>query len=325
MRNLPRGWFFLVGLLMLLPGVKARAWNSTGHQVGAEIAWRELKPAVREKVLAILRQHPQFAAQLEPSEVKADSPEFGERVFARASTWPDIVRSARGKDREYHHPEWHYINTPIIAEGTDRATLEIPPVGEKPEAGKPPQNILQAMNGCVERLKNADAPVAERAVALAWIEHLVGDVHQPLHASAYFSPDYLKGDRGGNLFMVKYHNVLTNLHSFWDELLGKYMEHRLVNAVTEKVLEGHPRASLEKELAVTAFADWAAESFKLANDVVYAGGKLKGLTREASAADQGATTPELPEKYDEQARDAARLRVALAGYRLADLLNRILE
>src|SRR5689334_14540496 len=113
MRNLPRGWFVLVGLLMLLPGVKARAWNSTGHQVVAEIAWRELKPAVREKVLAILRQHPQFAAQLEPSEVKADSAEFGERVFARASTWPDIVRSARGKDREFHHPEWHYINTPI--------------------------------------------------------------------------------------------------------------------------------------------------------------------------------------------------------------------
>jgi hypothetical protein len=311
-------------LLALLPST-ARAWNSTGHQVISQIAWRELKPAVREKILALLKQHPQYEKQLEPTAVKPDDPSFAMRVFARASTWPDIVRSARGKDREFHHPEWHYVNNPIVAEGADRSILQIPPLGEKLEAGKPPQNILQALEFCVAQIKDAQVPAADKAVALAWLEHLVGDVHQPLHACAYFSRDYLKGDRGGNLFMVKFHNVVTNLHSFWDERLGGYMEQRLIEAVTEKVVEKHPRASLEKELAVTAFTEWAAESYKLAYDVVYQGGKLKGLTREASAADKGATTPELPEQYDEQSRDAARLRVALAGYRLADLLNRLLE
>ena len=68
-----------------------------------------------------------------------------------------------------------------------------------------------------------------------------------------------------------------------------------------------------------------AESFVVARDVVYGSGKLKGVTRDASVADKGATTPELPEKYDETARETARLRVALAGYRLADVLNALFE
>jgi hypothetical protein len=125
--------------------------------------------------------------------------------------------------------------------------------------------------------------------------------------------------------MVKYHNVPTNLHAFWDDLLGGYVAPRLVAAVTDKALEGHSRESLAKELAATKYTDWSAESFALARDVVYQSGKLPGVTRDASAADKGATTPELPEKYDQTARDVARTRVTLAGYRLADLLNRIFE
>jgi hypothetical protein len=302
------------------------AWNSTGHQVIAQIAWREMTPPVREKVLAILKQHPQYEKQLAPEGVAADDPEFAMRVFARAATWPDVVRSARGKEKEYHKPEWHYINKPVLAEGTDPATIEPPPLGEKLEEGKPPQNILQALEWNLTTLKRADAPAAEKALAISWLEHLVGDLHQPLHTCAFFSPDYLKGDRGGNSFMVKHHASVTNLHAFWDDLLGGYMASKLVDAVTAKVLETHPRASLEKELAgSTTFIAWHAEGFALARDVVYQGGKLKGVTREASVADKGATTPELPPGYDETAREAARRRVALAGYRLAGLLNKALE
>jgi hypothetical protein len=162
-------------------------------------------------------------------------------------------------------------------------------------------------------------------VALAWLVHLVGDIHQPLHACALYSADYPTGDRGGNLMMVKYHGVVTNLHAFWDERLGGYMTFKLVDAVADKAGQAYPRAALEKEIAITAFKDWAGESFALARDVVYQGGKLKGVTRAASAADKGATTPELPEKYDATARNLAHHRTALAGYRLADLLNKIFQ
>ena len=310
---------------VVLAASPARGWNGTGHQVIAQIAWNDLKPAVREKLSAILKEHPQYNVHLAPSDTPPDSPDLAMRVFMRASTWPDQIRSGRGRDREFHHPEWHYVNFPIFAGGLDRGAVELPPLGDKLEEGKPPQNILQALEWCMGRLKGVDVSNADKAVALAWLEHLVGDLHQPLHSCALFSPDYPKGDRGGNSFVVKYHGNVTNLHSFWDERLGGFMNWNLVRAVTEKTAGKHPRSSLQKELAATGFTDWSTESYNLAKDVVYAGGTLKGTTREASAADKGASAPELPEKYDEAANDAARLRVALAGYRLADLLNRTFE
>lgn len=312
-------------IALLFPAIDARAWNGTGHQVIAEIAWRNLTPAVRDKVLTLLKQHPHFARRLDATEPNSEPVDYALRVFQHAATWPDMMRSARGDEKEYHHPAWHYVDFPIILEGTDREKLTLPPTSDKLEPGKPPENVLQALEWCQERLKNPEATATEKAVALAWIEHLVGDIHQPCHAVGLFSNDYPAGDKGGNLFMVKYHGNVTNLHTFWDDLLGGYMSFKLIDAVTDKVVEEHPRASLEKELAVTKPTDWAAESFATARDVVYGGGKLKGVTRDASTADKGATTPDLPEGYDKAARDAAHLRAALAGYRLANAINAIFE
>lgn len=315
-------WLALFAPLLLLCVARpAAAWNATGHEVVAELAWQDLKPAVRDKVTELLKQHPLYAAQLIPNGAAPDAPDLALRVFMRSATWPDIIRSGRG--REYHHPEWHYVDNPILAEGMDRNAIEVPPLGDKLEPGKAPQNILQALQWSVDKIKQPDAPAADKAIALCWLVHLVGDIHQPLHSCEFFSPDYPKGDRGGNLWMVKYHGVVTNLHSFWDERLGGYMTWTLVDAVTQKTAEKNPRNTLEKELAVTKWTDWSQESFALARDVVYGGGKLKGVTREASNANQGTTTPELPEGYDQAANDAARLRTALAGYRLADLINRL--
>jgi len=192
----------LIGM-MLIAAAPARAWNTTGHQVVAEVAWRNLTPAVRAKVLELLKQHPHFERRLAPTEPDTEPVDYALRVFQHASTWPDMMRSARPDEKSYHHAPWHYIDYPIIAEGTDKATLTLPPVEEKLEGNKGPQNVLQALDWNLARLKDANAPAAERAVALAWIEHLVGDVHQPLHASSFFSADYPRGDKGGNSFAVK--------------------------------------------------------------------------------------------------------------------------
>src|SRR5829696_5298684 len=89
----------------------ALAWNGTGHQVVAQIAWRDLKPAVREKVVALLKQHPHFAKYIEPADVTAEHPDYGLRAFMAAATWPDLIRTARAKpERDFHRGEWHYIN-----------------------------------------------------------------------------------------------------------------------------------------------------------------------------------------------------------------------
>jgi len=307
-------------LLLAVATPSARAWNATGHEVVAEIAWRDLKPAVRQKVTALLKQHPQYTTYLAPADLPPDAPEYDLRVFMRAAIWPDLIRSGRGRDREFHHPEWHYVDFPILQANVDVAAAGLPSTSDKLEEGKPPANLLQAFALNAQRLGTAETPGPDKALALAWIEHLTGDVHQPLHSCTFVSPDYPKGDRGGNSFTIKYHGVPTNLHSFWDERLGGYMAWRLVDAVSDKTADKNPRSAFEKELAVDKVTDWAQESFTLARDVVYDGGKLKGGQRDAKD-----NAPELPDGYDATANELARRRTALAGYRLADLLNRLFE
>jgi hypothetical protein len=314
------GVIVLPFLLLAAASIPALAWNATGHEVVAEIAWRELKPAVREKITALLKEHPQYTTYLAPADVQPDAPEYNLRVFMRAAIWSDLVRSGRGRDREFHHPEWHYVDFPIVLGNVDLAAAGLPPTSDKLEEGKPPQNLLQAFEFNLQRLRTADTPAPDKAVALTWVEHLVGDVHQPLHSCTLVTPDYPRGDRGGNSFAIKYRGVPTNLHSFWDERLGGYMAWRLVDAVTDKAAEANPRSNFEKELADDKVTDWAKESFALARDVVYDGGKLKGGQRDAKDA-----APELPEGYDATANELARRRAALAGYRLADLLNHLFE
>src|SRR3954471_1267727 len=58
----------LLLIALLFPAANARAWNASGHQVIAEIAWRNLTPAVRDKVLTLLKQHPHFAKRLDSTE-----------------------------------------------------------------------------------------------------------------------------------------------------------------------------------------------------------------------------------------------------------------
>jgi S1/P1 Nuclease len=319
--------FAFAALVVLAAALPARGWNGTGHQAISQIAWRNLKPQVRTRIAALVGKHPYFERHLQPAEMAADAPDYAMRSFMLASTWPDLLRQSRDpKERQYHHAEWHYVNIPIIPEGTDRSVLEIPPIELKLEDDKPPQNIAQALEWNVRRVKDAGVSDADKAVALAWVLHLVGDVHQPLHACAVYSADYPAGDRGGNLFMIKYHGNVTDLHTFWDEVLGRYVAPKLLDQVTAKVLEENPRERFAEQLKVTGFEHWIDESFAIAKNVTYLGGKLKGVTRAASVADKsGNGVPELPEGYDVKAREMARARIALAGYRLADLLNSIFE
>ena len=316
-----------VALACLVMSLPVRAWNGTGHQVVCQIAWRDLRPEVRAKITALIQKHPYFKRHLEPADAGSDTPEYAMRSFMLAATWPDLLRGARDpKERQHHRAEWHYVNLPIIPEGTDRSAIQVGPTELKLDPARAPQNITQALEWCIRRVKDPAASLEEQAVVLAWILHLVGDLHQPLHASGVYSADYPAGDRGGNLFMVKYHGNVTDLHTFWDNILGRYEAPRLITAVTEKVLAEHPRQKLAERLKLESLAGWTNESFALSRDIVYVRGKLKGITRAASIEDKtGTSVPELPEGYDVTTRETARVQLAVAGYRLADLLNRVFE
>jgi len=182
----------------------AFAWNFVGHEVIARIAWDRITPEARESIVAILRQHP----ALEHDLLKGMPADFGDAdlfAFMVAATWPDIIRDkANPWNATHHHSVWHYINIPIIPEGTDVTLLRGAVTGPMEWVeGTDPANVVQALQKCVTDLADPNLPGPEKAIALSWYLHLAGDLHQPLHAGTLFDARFPEGDRGGNGSMVR--------------------------------------------------------------------------------------------------------------------------
>jgi hypothetical protein len=99
--------------------------------------------------------------------------------------WPDDIRGTP-QDR----PKWHYINYPFK------------PPGEPASVHAPDKdNIVQAFADNLKEVQHGRR-ASDRAVALCWVFHLVGDVHQPLHTVQLFSERVRRGDHGGNSFYI---------------------------------------------------------------------------------------------------------------------------
>jgi hypothetical protein len=176
----------------------------------------------------------------------------------------------------------------------------------------------------------SDMPDEAKAIYLCWLLHLIGDLHQPLHAAALVSEDHPKGDQGGNLFLVssKKGGPAVNLHFYWDALLfGQDAPYKDIEARSNELLRD-PKLQRDQlpELKATDFRAWAEESARLAREVVYQGGKLAGAPRPKGKADLAQVqAPVLPDGYEQAAREVARRRMALAGYRIADRLREVLQ
>jgi hypothetical protein len=160
----------------------------------------------------------------------------------------------------------------------------------------------------------------EKAMALSWVFHLVGDVHQPLHTAALVRPPMFTvgdgGDHGGTRFFIRPRaNAQTvHLHRFWDGLVIGSETFRSVNNKAKELLGRFPRSSLS-ELSETRFLRWGdTESLAIAKRDAYLNGTLQGSTDK----DNGVV---LPSGYADDVKPIAERRAALAGYRIADLLR----
>jgi S1/P1 Nuclease len=235
-------------------------------------------------------------------------------LFMQAARWPDDVRM---KDKQYHRGPWHYVNLPFKPEGQ--------PDNVKTKDAEP-VNILTALAENESIVKNENAP-ERKAIALAWLFHLVGDVHQPLHTAQLFTVDYPKGDRGGNEICVRATPAgqPMDLHRFWDGVITSSQNlTRLRNEATAlRNRQGFERSQLT-ELANANFESWAKESFEIATKIVYRNGGRIGSPR-GGAVDcaMAAAAPVLPVGYVVSASWIADRRMILAGSRLADLLTRV--
>ena len=175
-------------------------------------------------------------------------------------------------------------------------------------------------------VKNENEPV-RKAIALAWLFHLVGDIHQPLHTAQLFTVDYPNGDRGGNQTCVRVTQVAQpmNLHRFWDGVITSSSNlTRLRNEAT--VLRSRQEFQRDQltELESTSFESWAKESFDIATKIAYRNGGRVGIPKGGNMdCTIVAAAPVLPAGYVVNASRIADRRMILAGYRLADLLTRV--
>lgn len=208
--------------------------------------------------------------------------------FVTASCFMDDIRQQR--------PDlspWHFIDYPFSADGT---------ASKEPAA----VNILSGIDWCMRGLAG---PERQQAEAMRFLEHLVGDIHQPLHCACLFSSEHPRGDKGGNQYGVV---GAANLHSYWDDggnslpaverpLNGSDVVERLAKEIEAEF----PQASLPEIKQHPTPKEWAQESYQLATTVVY----------------QIAENTEPSKAYARKARTLCRRRIALAGYRLAAALG----
>lgn len=315
----------------------ASAWNYTGHRVIATLAYDELTPEVRTRVDAILRAHPRYEPDL-----LGDMPQgydAARYAFAMSGYWPDIVRSQQNPMHfTSHHPQWHYINVryelpgappstrpsttaPTTAPATAAPTT---PSASQSSSGDP-QNVVEALAKCREDLKNPALTDTQKAVALCWLVHLVGDIHQPLHAATLYSPQFPEGDRGGNSFIVLRNRQHTNLHALWDEAIGMQSSPFMINYIAAGIrADSQFQKSALPEAADGDSSAWIKESHELARSKVYLNGALVGASNDELRRDPAIAVPGLPEGYLRDAEVVSLRRAALAGHRLSDVLNSLL-
>jgi hypothetical protein len=280
--------------------------------VVARIAWEKMKPQTREKLIALMLQAPKDAdlASLLPNDGRP-LPERQRDLFVLASTWPDMIRSDEFPERKkkYHHSIWHYTNFFWKQQNglpVDVAELQPDKINIVERLG-----FLQG-----DVVNNPDA--SERAIDVAWILHLVGDIHQPLHTSARVTETEPDGDQGGNLFKLTPQGTRRederSLHGFWDNILNESIKRKknetdlqYANRIAARIMKDYPASKLKTPIKPGDYAAWAQEGLMAAKTNVYP----SWLKRFQPA----------PDKYRKQADKIAEPAIALAGYRLAAMFD----
>jgi hypothetical protein len=308
----------LVVVALSAPAVTASAWNIPGHMLSGIIAYQILQqenPQTIEKVKVVLEKHPWYRNQWQARLQDVPIADHGLLLFMQAARWPDELRVT---NRQHHRGPWHYINWPFKPDGQPASVQ-----AREPE----PVNILTALAEN-ERVVKKESDPERRAIALAWLFHLVGDIHQPLHTAQLFTVEYSQGDKGGNEICVRVKEAKQpmDLHRFWDGMITSSQNlTRLRKEATALRNRQEFQRSQLTELANSDFEAWAKESFEIATKIAYRNGGRIGIPRGGSTdCAMTAAAPVLPAGYVVSASRIADRRMILAGYRLADLLTRVL-
>lgn len=236
------------------------AWGQTGHRVTGEIASLYLSPAAQQQLQVII----------------PDS------SLAEVSTYPDEMRSDPSKFWKKTASPWHYVSVP---KGKEYAEVGAPEQGD----------AVTALAHYTKVLKDAKASQEDKHLALSFIVHIIGDLHQPLHAGN-------GTDRGGNDVKLKFFWEDSNLHRVWDS--GMLDKEQLsftewANWLSQKISKQQQQKWQQTDPQV-----WIAESTEI-RDKIYPQEK------------------EISWDYKYQHLPIAKKRLQQAGVRIASYLNQV--
>jgi hypothetical protein len=269
---------------------QARAWGDMGHEIIALIAYRHLVPPARAALDALLA---------------SDRDTLTAGDFAARATWADKHRDAHRETAA-----WHFVDIEIDQPDLERACFGFPtlPAGQWASLGPAQDCVVNKIAEFAAELKSPSTPAAERILALKFLIHFMGDLHQPLHAADHH-------DRGGNCVSLSAPvGGAQNLHAYWDvsvvNALGQsaaqiagQLDARLSAADLKEWTQGTPRS-------------WAMESFAVGRRDAYA----LASTPTCQSGGSVALTP----AYLAQAEKVAATQLLKAAVRLAAVLNRAL-
>lgn len=303
----------LAALAIIVAGVLAfpalgLAWNPTGHRAVAEIAWEHMTPQARARAVELLMRGPPLAGLASLRPASGTDAERDRALFLNVATWADLVRDREQPWYAYNRPTWHYAD--FYWDVVDGRPHDIPDTG--PDSINAGERIV-ALRAA---LADPTVPDTARAVDLAWLLHLVGDIHQPLHCSSRVTAqDPLpRGDMGGNAFHLDDNH---RLHGYWDDILDEGVAREpgedsiaFATRLAHDIEHAHSLAALADPAASTDVAGWEHQGLHLAQTVVYAG-IVQGEAPSAA--------------YRAEALETSEAQIALAGYRLAALLNEALK
>ncbi len=311
----------IAAAVLAVPAGPARAWDHFAHMEVAAVAFKDLTPATRRNVARLLKINPRYTNWI----VGAKRGDEDRTAFMRASTWADSIKldprytsdppsaATAGQNVGYadrsRHADWHFVDQPISPDRTPVVPARVPNAATQ----LPLFRAALADPRAGDDLKSYD---------LVWLLHLVGDVHQPLHCVSRYDAADRQGDRGGNAVRIMGNTPPpvcddprfcpfgppTELHAFYDDILGAGYAVGPPQQAAERLPRPDPKLA-----AVTDEKVWIQEGLELARSAVY-------VPPIGVGDGPFAITPE----YQKAAIDLARRRVALAGARLARILNETL-
>ena len=296
---------FIILALLLTTQTSALAWHDTGHMIVAQVAYLRLTPAAKAKVDSLFVTPPGKRPLIYLC-AGYYTPETCEKTYdpVQIAVWMDDFR---GDSLNSMYDNWHYVDYAFYDGVPDDGRV-----------GPEPENALARIYWAVNTLREGKGTPKRDAEVLGFLYHLVGDVHQPLHTISRVTAAHPDGDAGGNLFKIQMagQSRVGNLHAFWDAAGGAFgfnspkrpldqAGRDRILALAQEVMKENPAESMP-ESQETDPHTWVMESNRLAREVVY-----------RNINDGG----EPSKAYTDEAQKLSRKRLALAGYRLAAVVN----